>query len=390
MIESAIHDYIDRILIHVESADYAGYDPYDALNSPLIRWVCSRSKAAKIGATQILRRCPINLRSCLCVPRGHNPKGLGLFLESYIRLFHATRQERHLGRMDRLIALLQQTRSAGYAGECWGYNFPWQSRLVYRPPYTPTIVNTSFVGHALLDAYEAVGHRIALEMALSAKDFILRDLSRKREGDVFCFSYSPHENDYVHNANALGASLLLRIARITGDAATREDAYASMAYTVNHQREDGAWCFAEGGRVWVDSFHTGFVLESLRRFVDADEDSCAEWRNNYERGVKYYAQHFFLEDGTPKYYDNQLYPIDIHSAAEAICFFSGEGTSLRCLTNRVINWMLANMWDTRGFFYYRKGRMIRTKIPYMRWSQAWALRALTTYLAVCKEPVCVR
>ena len=44
----------------------------------------------------------------------------------------------------------------------------------------PTIVNTSFIGHALLDCYEYTGLQQALEMAVPIKDFILNDLHRTR------------------------------------------------------------------------------------------------------------------------------------------------------------------------------------------------------------------
>jgi len=379
MIRSAVQDCIAKMLPYIESADYAGYDPYDALNSPLIQRIGAKNKAIRIGATQFLRRCPVNLRPLLGIHQGHNPKGLGLFLQSYSSLYPVHHKEKYVGAINRLIHLLHETRSSGYAGSCWGYNFPWQSRLIYRPRYTPTIVNTSFIGHALIDAYEATGNAIAMDMATSAKDFILNDLPRRCEGDLFCFSYSPLEHDYVHNANALGASLVLRIARITDNRDLRDTACRGMGYTVSHQREDGAWCFAEGERSWVDSYHTGYVLESLRRFVNTNETGYPDWRANYERGVAYYAKNFFLEDGTPKHYDNRVYPIDIHSAAEGICFFSGEGPRFRPLTDRVVNWMLTNLWDRRGFFYYRRGRFSVTKISYMRWSQAWALRALVAY-----------
>ena len=42
--------------------------------------------------------------------------------------------------------------------------------------------------------------------------------------------------------------------------------------------------------------------------------------------------------------------------------------------------MLREMRNSRtGAFYFRKGRRITNRIPYMRWSQAWAFNALTSY-----------
>ena len=80
------------------------------------------------------------------------------------------------------------------------------------------------------------------------------------------------------------------------------------------------------------------------------------------------------------YYHNRTYPIDIHAPAQAIAFFSGEGAKYHGLTERILSWTLANMWDDRGFFYFRKLPGLVNKIPYMRWSQAWGFHALAEYI----------
>ena len=378
MIQVKVENCIEEMLSYIESADYAGYDPYDALNSPFLRLLSRKSKWARIGFTQILRRCPINLRPVLGVKKGHNPKGLGLFLSSIVKLYAVEKKTEHLEGIDHLISLLEKLKSKGYSGNCWGYNFDWQSSIVYRPRFTPTIVNTSFIGHALLDTYEITKNEYALEMALSIKNFILKDLNRKKEGNVFCFSYTPVDHDYVHNANALGASLLIRLYKFNADKNLRQTALESLGYCLKYQREDGAWRFAETDtQQWVDSFHTGFIVESIRHFLSLGE--AVEFNENYERGVNYYAKKFFLEDGTPKYYNTKIYPIDIHSPAEAIYFFSGEGEKYLDLTEKIMNWMMNNMWGKSRYFYFRKTRYFTNKISYMRWSQAWGLRALTEY-----------
>ena len=102
--------------------------------------------------------------------------------------------------------------------------------------------------------------------------------------------------------------------------------------------------------------------------------------------MKFYAEHFFLEDGTPKYYHDHLYLVDIHAPAEAICFFSGEGDSYRILANKILDWMLTHMYDVRyGIFYFRKVKHFTIKIPYMRWSEAWAFRALAAVTTFQRE-----
>jgi uncharacterized protein YyaL (SSP411 family) len=379
MLAERIHDCIQQMCRYIEAADYAGYDPYDALNSPLIHWVCRSSKPARMVATQLFRRCLVNLRPAFAIRKGHNPKGIGLFLWGYAKLYAIERKSEYLERIDHLLDLLEGLKCPGYSGNCWGYNFDWQSRTVLRPKETPTIVNTSFIGHALLDCYELTGNRRALEMAVPIKDFILGDLNRTKCDDTFCFSYTPVDTEAVHNANLLGASILARLSRYCDDNRPAKDALASLKYSMQAQRPEGSWFYADTDiQSWIDSFHTGFNLQSVRYILDAG--LAPEYRDAYRKGVEFYAGNFFLADGTPKYYHNRTYPIDIHSPAQAICFFSGEGEEYQNLTDRVAGWMLENMYSGKGYFYFRKGRFFTNRIPYMRWSQAWAFHALADYL----------
>lgn len=261
---------------------------------------------------------------------------------------------------------MSDIRSKGYSGSCWGYNFDWQSRAFFISKYTPTVVNSSFIGHALLDAWEIVGEQRALVMAVSIKDFLLQDLHRTVEGDTFCFSYTPIDRTAVHNANLLGASLLIRLYEIIGDAELREAALASLAYSMKYQRDDGSWYYAETAmQSWIDSFHTGFNLEAIRRFLRLGQG--LEYLSAYERGRSFYADNFSLADGTPKYYHDRVYPIDIHAPAQAVTFFVGEGPEYRELTDRVLAWMLAHLWSPKGYFYFRKSPCLTNRIPYMRW-----------------------
>ena len=97
--------------------------------------------------------------------------------------------------------------------------------------------------------------------------------------------------------------------------------------------------------------------------------------------------HFFLEDGTPKYFHDRIYPIDIHCSTQAIITLVklNKIRELNLLLQRVACWMIDHMQDKHGFFYYRKGRAFNNKIPYIRWSQAWALYALSTYYFYMKN-----
>lgn len=360
-------------------ANFAGCDPYDALSSPILSTLAIGKKWPRIAYIQALKKLPFNLRPLLGVRKGHNPKGIGLFLWGYAKLYKADGNPAHLSETDHLLDLLEELKSTGYSGNCWGYNFDWQSRAFFVPKYTPTIVNSAFIGHALLDTYLYTGNTRALELALPIREFILNDLHRTNENGAFCFSYTPLDKTVVHNANLLGAALLIRLYRYVKDETLKDAALASFAYSMNRQRPDGSWFYADTSiQGWIDSFHTGFNLQSIRYFLE--EGYAGEYRNAYEKGVTYYAENFFLPDGTPKYYHNKIYPIDIHSPAQAIVFFSGMGETYQGLTERVLSWTLENMYDPKGFFYFQKWPRFTNKIPYMRWGQAWAFHALTEYM----------
>jgi len=72
--------------------------------------------------------------------------------------------------------------------------------------------------------------------------------------------------------------------------------------------------------------------------------------------------------------------LDIHASAQAVAFFSGMGPRDGELATRVAGWMVENMHDGKGQFFFRKGRCIMNRVPYMRWAQAWAFHALAEYV----------
>jgi len=373
---------LDALRAWVEPRDFAGWDPYDALNSPVLDVLSARTKWGRLACIQAIKRLPVNIRPILLTRPGHNPKALALFLEGYVKLARASMNEECRLHARRLIELLAAKRTATRSGHGWGYNFDWQSRAFFVPKGTPSIVCSAFVGHALLDAYEFLSEPRAFALAVPISQFILKDLNRIPAAGTFCFSYTPLDHYAVHNANVLGASFLIRIGTISNDACCRDAALRSLLYSMLHQSEDGSWFYSERpGSRWLDSFHTGFVLEGIRRFLCLGE--AQQYRAAYERGRDLYAERFFLSDGTPKYYDRQTYPIDIHSPAEAISFFSGE-PGYSEVAGKVLRWTLNNMLDPSGYFYFRRTRCLTNKIPYMRWSQAWMFRALTNYSTVLR------
>ncbi len=369
---------LQKLRQYIEDEGFKGYDPYDALNSPILKGLSSGSKLLRIAFIQTLKRLPVNLRPLLFIRKEYNPKGIGLFLWGYAKLYKVENKAEYLERISYLLDLLEKLKSEGYSGNCWGYNFDWQTRTVFIPAFSPTIVNSSFIGHALIDVYKYTGIEKALRMAISIKDFIINDLNRAEENGSICFSYTPVDHAVVHNANLLGASLLIRLFKYTKDNKMMDISLSSLDYSMKYQKEDGSWPYGtDNFQGWIDSFHTGFNLQSILYFFE--EGFADEYRPAFEKGVKFYSENFFLDDGTPKYYHDKIYPLDIHAPAQAVVFFSKLGEAHRDLSERVVQWMINNLQDRQGFFYLQKKRHYTNKIPYIRWAQAWAFHALTEF-----------
>ena len=165
-----------KLLEYCRSNEWAGYDPYDALNSPLFSaFPILDSKIPRLVLTQALKRSPVDTRRWLQVPRTQNPKGLALFLSALLK-FSSAGLHQDEETISWMIGRLQESRSPGSAYACWGYSFPWQTRTILVPAGAPNLVCTSFVAEALLDAYEQCGDGTCLEMAVSAAEYILNEL----------------------------------------------------------------------------------------------------------------------------------------------------------------------------------------------------------------------
>jgi hypothetical protein len=371
-----------ELLAYCRANEWAGYDPYDALNSRVFKALPFLDfRLARLALTQGVKRCPINLRPFLLVPKTPNPKGIALFLSSLVKLSKiglADVDEEINLMADKLLSL----RSPDDRYSCWGYNFAWQTRSILIPKGTPNIISSTFAANALLDAYMQSPKSQWLDAAVSTSRFILDILFRRENSSQACFSYTPLERTKVHNANLFGAALLCRISSLTRQNKFLVPALDAARYSVGKQNEDGSWDYAESlSHRWIDNFHTGFNLVALSKIKQYGR--TAEFNSAIRHGFEFYRDYFFRQDGAPRYFHDATYPIDIHGVAQSVITlvefkeFAGRNIPL---AHSVLNWGLRNMWDSRGFFYFQKLPYYTVRTPFMRWSQAWMLMALSTVL----------
>jgi len=282
-----------------------------------------------------------------------------------------------------LAALLISLQSKGYSGACWGYNFDWQARRLFLfPKNTPTVVATTFCASALFEAYEITKNKTYLETALSSADFVTNDLSRTPHNSGFLFSYSPLDgNNTVYNASLLGAKLLSYAYKYTNKTNYKDLAQKAILAACEGQEKDGSWVYGLlPVQSWKDSFHTGYNLEAIRAYQEQTGDF--QFHSNIEKGFAYYIHIFFEKDGTPKYFHNKTYPIDIHCPGQLLVTLSklNKFKENEELADKLLEWSINNMQAKQGYFYYQLKKGMSSKISYMRWSNAFMFNAMSTYL----------
>ena len=371
---------LDAVQGWVERQDYRGYEPFDGLSSwarPLLRGNIFAERLLQ----QLIRQSPLNLRPALGVTPKESTKGRGYMAAGYVTLYQITKDRQYLERARLCLEWLDKQKVARFSHHSWRNHFDFASRFGRYTKDDPIIVWTALIGHAYLDAFEATGFEWFLRVAESVCNWIL-ELPREKTEKGDCISYLAHIQNSVHNANMLGAGILARTAKHTDSHECRDVARSAMEYTCSRQRLDGSWWYAEDPAYhWVDNFHTGYNLDSLKHYMDATGDRS--FRGNFERGLEFYKASFFEVNGRPKYYQTRTYPVDIQCAAQAIdtlAFVSGEDQDSLLLANRVASWTIRNMQDRRGYFYFRQYPFVMAKTPMLHWGQATMFKALAQLL----------
>jgi hypothetical protein len=360
----------------IKREELRGYDPYDGLESPLFgKRPLSQMRLARLAAQQMIRRLPLNARPLLGIGKGYNPVTVAFVLQGCVYLKElGLEDEVSLEDLDYYICELSRLRSNGFSGNCWGYDFDWEGRYVHIPADVPNVVATGIVTNALYQAYVMNENDDSGTLCEGAAQFVMTELNRSRGPGGFCWSYSPNDSTKVLNASMLAARLCAQAYAITGHDRFIDAAREAAGFVIANQLPTGAWPYAVGDkRAWSDNFHTGYVLDCLADCRDLLGESA--FTASIERGWRYYRERFVLADGTPKYYDEQTYPIDASAAAQAITTLARFGDLSMAMTTA--RRTIGLMQNSDGSFKYRIYRSHTNGQKYMRWSIAPMFAALT-------------
>jgi hypothetical protein len=382
----------------IERNGWAGYDPYDIQGHPWLLWALNHKSPLlpSTAASWILQvgadRFPCSARKALRIKKEINAKAMGLFASAYLKLFQSTNNVSYFHKAQRCLNWLEQNRNQGYAGYCWGYPFDWQS-VIFIPKGTPSAVVSSICGNAFWDFYKLMGDKRYLNICQRICDFILNNLNISRdEPDRLCFSYTPLDKSHVHNANLLAAEFLIKVARELGNQSWNDYGIKALKYTLDAQNRDGSFYYwalgekevyriSENTLKTIDNYHTGFILRSLHSIYKSTQNNLV--LKALSNGYEFYRNNLFKDNRIPKLKPDALYPINIHSCAEGILCMSTLSDVFPGASEyawNVFSWTKQNMQDKDGYFYHLKTNNRVNKMPYIRWGQAWMMRAMSNLL----------
>ncbi len=356
---------------------YAGWDPFDALNSQLFNMTPLRHvPVARLALTQLFKRSPYNLRKFAGVPKSVNPVTIALATE-------VARREGRSADASQLANWLvdMRIRDDGDGLQAWGYPFPWQAKAFYVAKNTPNIIATAYAVRELMNWRNNPAVPGAGDAILTAAKLVAARFSVTTEDNRRFIAYVPQSPAMVHNASLWGAYVLTAGVALGGPEPWLKLAEDAVSYSLAAQKEDGSWAYGEAKHhQFIDSFHTGYVLEALHRISRiAPHINVAE---ALARGTAFYLDNMFEADGTAKYYSRSTWPIDANPAAQAVITFNELGLSDAGERSReIMAAAVRNLWlEDQGHFAYQKSARKVIAINYPRWTQIWLRVALSLLL----------
>src|SRR6266404_7513147 len=307
----ALHGYLRR-------TRYKGYEFDDLVGAAPVKLLTFNNLLLQRVAVQIGKLCPLPIRPLVGGRKLESAKTRGFVARGYLYYYLYSNNETWLREAEESTAWLLHNHAAGYAGISWGNEFDFASRGGFLRKGLPTIVWTSHIAQTFELAYISTGTKRYLRAVLQAGEFIANALERHQDRRGVCFAYAPGVLTLVHNSNLLGAATLLRCWK-----QTHNDSYFALAnsayrWTISHMNPDGSWYYGVGNTYrWIDNFHTAYNLECLLAGYEIGGEVVVPFKI-VAQSYEFWVRNFFLEDGTPRYYHDKTYPLDIQCASQAI------------------------------------------------------------------------
>ncbi|SDQ23015.1 prenyltransferase/squalene oxidase repeat-containing protein [Natronobacterium texcoconense] len=395
--ESASSDPIVRrcreTLAYARERDYTGWDYADGLSSVYLQRLPFESKLLNLAVQEGIKRAPINLRPYFEVEQRRNYKGAALFAMANLDIYTLTGDETYAREAQNLVEWLLAEDNDWCRGFCGGgHRHPLQdlsSETASTPGEVSGVVSTTYAVQALLQAADALEEPTYARVARTATEFVFEDLDYTEFDEGARINYTAENGGgnevsepYTLNANALGARLLLELGAYFDEPRWCEAGEAILDYVASKQTATGGWMYTDpptASHLSMDNFHNGFILESLLRYQELTGSS--RFDATIERGLSFYREELFEDDGASNWDESSVYPRDTHAAAQGIITFTEAGDLE--FARRIIDWATDALYAGDGQFYYQQRRFYTKRFTLMRWCQAWMAYALSTYARAC-------
>lgn len=305
----------------------------------------------------------------------------------FASLFEATGDDAHLRTAVHFLEELKKSRCAGYEEYCWGYPFDWVTRNGTIKEHTPLITSTPYVYEAFRQVHRLDGRAEWKEIMASIVRHACTDIKDfEASKTARTSSYTPHDKGGVINASAYRAFLLTSASRDFSDDSYWKIAERNLNFVLENQNPDGSWYYAvDGVRDFVDHFHTCFVMKALAKIHTLTGHAATHAA--LARGVQYYLENLFDEDGLPKPFSKAprltVYKRELYDCAESInlCLLLRERfPRLQPQLETVVAGILRDWITQKGSFRARQLKFGWDNVPMHRWAQSQMFRALACYL----------
>ena len=369
---------------YLASSGYEGWEFDDFLAGRLVDRLCFGSLYAKRVAIQVGMRLPFNPRRLLGVPKLPSTKANGFFARGYLRYFEATGDQFWLERACELLDWLLKNPSSGYPGISWGNHFDFANRGGMFPAGIPTVVWTSHIAKTFRIAASLSGDDRYKDVDQLAAEFVFEALGEVPQAVGSVIPYAPGLDLTVHNSSLLGAVVLARAGIDSGRTEWVDRAKRAFQWSLAHQEANGAWMYGTGEKyAWADNFHTAYIIDSLIEGRELLGEMVVP-NAQIERSIDYWLDTFFTADGLPGYYSDQVYPLNIQCASQAIetlANLSGQSPDCARVGTKVMLWTVANMRRRDGGYRYKINRFATNDLSSIHWGEATMLSALGTYVS---------
>jgi hypothetical protein len=170
-------------------------------------------------------------------------------------------------------------------------------------------------------------------------------------------------------------------------------------FSLNELREDGSlsyWSKAQSYEgLQQDTYHAGFEIRALAGIAYSTGNSeFSEAAKNY---FKTWLRDYHMDSGEPCFVRGSSKVIEVHSCAESLLCLARmhelkyiEKENLIIYAKNAFHAAIKHLWiQQKDIGYFASQKNLETNrvvnIPYIRWGEAWMLRAMSAVLKEIKK-----